>query len=278
MASFFKSGIRSNKYKKKKKEISPDVITSKKGLFSKNIAMDLGTANTLIYLQGVGLVLQEPSVVAYDANTMEILAAGKEAKSYIGRTPLNIKVVKPLESGIIEDIEITQAMIREFFAKVQKMSRFLKPKAVVCVPAGITKVEEKAIVKAASESGIGRLFMIEEPIAAAIGAGLDIDKNRGQMVVNIGGGITDIAVLSMSSIAYSDNIRTGGDTMTKCLLDYILSKYSMKVGENSAEEAKIESCSTQMIGEGKSISVYGKDAVTSIPKVLNLSADEIRQA
>ena len=278
MGSLTKSGGKTNKYKKKKKVISPVPTRQRKGFFPKNMAMDLGTANTLIYLQDEGLVLQEPSVVAYDTNTMEVLAVGNEAKSYIGRTPLNIKVVKPLASGVIEDLEITQAMIREFFCKVQKMGRFFKPKAVVCVPAGINKVEEKSIIKAASESGIGRLFLIEEPIAAAIGAGLDIDKNRGQMVVNIGGGITDIAVLSLSSVAYSDNIRIGGDTMTKALMEYIHTKHSMKVGENSAEQAKIAAGSAKATGSLATINVSGKDAVTSIPMELELTPDEIREA
>lgn len=278
MGTFSKAGSKANKYKKKKKVIEVPSGRQRKGFFPKNMAMDLGTANTLIYLQDEGLVLQEPSVVAYDTYTMEVLAVGSEAKSYIGRTPLNIKVVKPLASGVIEDLEITQAMIREFFCKVQKMGRIFKPKAVVCVPAGINKVEEKAIVKAASESGIGKLFLIEEPIAAAIGAGLDIDKNRGQMIVNIGGGITDIAVLSLSSVAYSDNIRIGGDTMTKALMEYIHAKHSMKVGENRAEKAKIAAGSKNEKGNLINIKISGKEAVSSIPMELELTAEEIREA
>ncbi len=267
-----------NRYKKKKK--SPEIQNSapRKGLFCKNMAMDLGTANTLIYLKDVGLVLQEPSVVAYDVHTMEVLAVGSEAKGYIGRTPLNIKVVKPLASGVIEDMEITQAMIREFFSRVQKMGSILKPKAVVCVPAGITKVEEKAVVKAASESGIGRLFLVEEPIAAAVGSGLDIDKNRGQMVVNIGGGITDIAVLSLSSVAYSDNIRIGGDTMTEALKVHIRKTHTMEVGENSAEQAKIGAGAAVPIQGLKPFMVSGKDAATSIPMKMDITPDEIREA
>ena len=270
-----KSGRKANRYKKKRKVAQPETIQQKKSFFPKNMAMDLGTSNTLIYLQGEGLVLQEPTVVAYDTNTMEVLAVGSEAKSFIGRTPLNIKVIKPLATGVIEDLEITQAMIREFFVKVQKMGRFFKPKAVVCVPSGITKVEEKSIIKAASESGIGRLFLIEEPIAAAIGSGLDIDLNRGQMVVNIGGGITDIAVLSMSSVAYSDNIRIGGDTISKALQDYILAEHSMKVGENSAEQAKIKASSIRKNSHPSTVKVLGKNAVNSIPMELELTPEEI---
>ncbi len=272
-----KSG-KANRYKKKKKEPLAQPSPRRNGFLCKNMAMDLGTANTLIFLKGEGLVLQEPSVVAYNIHTMEVLAVGNEAKSYIGRTPLNIKVVRPLASGVIEDMEITQAMIREFFAKVQKMGRLLKPKAVVCVPAGISKLEEKAVVKAASESGIGKLFLIEEPIAAAIGAGLDIDRNRGQMVVNIGGGITDIAVLSLSSVAYSDNIRVGGDTMSRKLKEHILSKHTMQVGENSAEEAKIAAGSAVPMPGLTAFTVAGKDAATSIPMTLNLPPEEIREA
>ena len=269
---------RGNRYKKKKKSVEVQPAAPRKGLFCKNMAMDLGTANTLIYLKGVGLVLQEPSVVAYDINTMEVLAVGLEAKSYIGRTPLNIKVVKPLASGVIEDLEITQAMIREFFSRVQKMGTLLKPKAVVCVPAGITKLEEQAVVKAAAESGIGRLFLVEEPIAAAVGSGLDIDKNRGQMVVNIGGGITDIAVLSLSSVAYSNNIRIGGDTMTNALKVHILKTHTMHVGENSAEQAKIGAGSAVEMGGLSPFTVSGKDAITSIPMKLDVTPEEIRAA
>lgn len=179
---------------------------------------------------------------------------------------------------MIEDLEITQAMIREFFVKVQKMGRLIKPKAVVCVPAGISKLEEKAVVKAASESGIGKLFLIEEPIAAAIGAGLDIDRNRGQMVVNIGGGITDIAVLSLSAVAYSDNIRVGGDTISRVLMEHILNRHTMQVGENSAEEAKIAAGSVFPQQGLVPFTVSGKDAVTSIPKKLELDPEEIREA
>lgn len=223
------------------------------------------------------MVFNEPTVVAYDTKTMEVMAVGSEAKSYLGRTPLNIKVVRPLATGAIEDFEITQAMIREFLSRVQKMGRLLKPKAVVCVPAGITQVEEQAVVKAASEAGIGKLYIIEEPIAAAIGVGLDIDKNRGQMVVNIGGGITDIAVLTLSSVAYSKTIRVGGDSMTKALMDYLLQTYAMQVGENSAEQCKIASGSL-VNGALVSQTLSGKDAASSIPRKLVMEPEEIMGA
>ncbi len=272
-------GRKTNRYKKKKK--SPEQAMApcdRKRLLSRDMAMDLGTANTLIYLKGEGVVLHEPSVVAYDTKSMEVLAVGEEAKSYLGRTPFNIKVVRPMANGAIEDFEITQVMIRELMGRVQKMGKFIKPKAVVCVPAGITQVEEQAVVKAAAEAGIGRLFLIEEPIAAAIGAGLDIDKNRGQMVVNIGGGVTDIAVLTLSSVAYSKTIRLGGDTMTRALMEHLLERHSMQVGENSAERCKIAAGSAAPVGGLAPYTVSGKDAVTSIPRVLLLNPDEVREA
>ncbi|MDH5298048.1 MAG: rod shape-determining protein [Desulfobulbaceae bacterium] len=277
MGIFSQRGNSANRYKKKKRKKDAAPVSGS-SFFCKDIAMDLGTANTRIYLKGEGLVFNEPSVVAYDTRNMEVLAVGNEAKSYLGRTPYNIKVVRPLANGVIEDLEVTQAMIREFFYRVQKMGRFFKPKAVVCVPAGITKVEEKAVLKAANEAGIGSIFLIEEPIAAAIGIGLDIDKNSGQMVVNIGGGITDIAVLTLSSVVYSETIRVGGDTMTKALMDHILLTHGMKIGENSAERCKIEGGSASAVKVVPAHTLSGKDALTSIPRILTLKAEEIRDA
>jgi rod shape-determining protein MreB and related proteins len=249
------------------------------GFFSKDMAMDLGTANTLIYVRGEGIVLNEPSVVAYDKNTSDVLAVGKEAKSYLGRTPHNIAAVRPLKDGVIADFEVTQAMIREFFIKVQRMGLFFKPKVVICVPAGITQVEKRAVVEAAEEVGVGKVFLIEEPMAAAIGANLDITQNKGQMVIDIGGGTTEVAVLTLSSVAYSESVRVAGDEINEAIIRYLAKHHQLQVGENTAEECKIKAGSAYpvegMLGPYR---LQGKDAVTNSPKEIYLSLAEIRHA
>jgi rod shape-determining protein MreB and related proteins len=249
------------------------------GLFSKDMAMDLGTANTLIYVRGEGIVLNEPSVVAYDINTSDVLAVGKEAKSYLGRTPHNIAAVRPLKDGVIADFEVTQAMIREFFLKVQRMGMFFKPKVVICVPAGITQVEKRAVVEAAEEVGVGKVFLIEEPMAAAIGANLDITQNKGQMVIDIGGGTTEVAVLTLSSVAYSESVRVAGDEINEAIIRYLAKHHQLQVGENTAEECKIKAGSAYPVeGMIESYRLQGKDSLTNSPKEIHLSLAEIRKA
>ncbi len=248
-------------------------------LFCKDMAMDLGTANTLIYMKGQGIVLNEPSVVAYDKTTDEVLAVGTEAKSYIGRTPLNIVAVRPLKDGVIADFVVTQAMIREFFLKVQRMSRFFKPKVVICVPAGITQVEKRAVIEAAEEAGVGKVYLIEEPMAAAIGANLDIARNKGQMIVDIGGGTTEVAVLNLSATAYSESVRVAGDELNEAIMNYLIRQHKMLVGENTAESCKIAAGSAYPVeGLLESYVVFGKDLTTSVPREVCLGAEEIRLA
>ncbi|OKY73604.1 MAG: rod shape-determining protein [Desulfobulbaceae bacterium DB1] len=248
-------------------------------LFSKNMAMDLGTANTLIYVKGQGIVLNEPSVVAYNTYSKEILAVGKSAKKYLGRTPQHISAVRPMKDGVIADFVVTQAMIRHFFLKIQRMSRFFKPKVVICVPTGITQVEKKAVVEAAEEVGCGKVYLIEEPMAAAIGAGLDVSENRGRMIIDIGGGTTEVAVITMSSVAYCESIKVAGDELNEAIIRHLLTKHKIYIGENSAEKCKIEIGSAlDTHGYFDSYSLIGKDALTSNPKEVSLTSEEIRTA
>lgn len=247
--------------------------------FSKNMAMDLGTANTLIYVKGQGIVLNEPSVVAYNTYSKDILAVGKAAKKYLGRTPQHISAVRPMKDGVIADFIITQAMIRHFFLKIQKMGRFFKPKVVICVPTGITQVEKKAVIEAAEEVGCGRVYLIEEPMAAAIGTGLDVSENRGRMVIDIGGGTTEVAVITMSSVAYCESIRVAGDELNEAIVRHLLTKHKIHIGENSAERCKIEIGSAIDTHEfPETYRLIGKDALTSNPREVSLSAEEIRMA
>lgn len=243
------------------------------------MAMDLGTANTLIYVKGEGIVLNEPSVVAYNTYSKEILAVGIEAKPYLGRTPQHISADRPLKNGVIADFVVTQAMIREFFLKIQKMRRFFKPKVIICVPSGITQVEKRAVIEAAEEVGCGRVYLIEEPMAAAIGAGFDISENRGRMIIDIGGGTTEVAVITMSSVAYSESIRVAGDELNECIMRYLFHKHKVYIGENTAEKCKIEAGSAfEMPLQGEPYTLIGKDAVTSTPKEITLTPAEIRKA
>lgn len=248
-------------------------------LFSKHMAMDLGTANTLIYVKGKGIILNEPSVVAYEKDTGKILAVGQEAKNYMGRTPHNIAAVRPLKDGVIADFDVAQAMIKEFFVKVQRMSSIFKPKAVICVPAGITQIEKKAVIDAAEDSGVRNVYLIEEPMAAAIGANLDISENKGQLVIDIGGGTTEVAVLSLFSVAYSESVRVAGDEINETISRYLFKNYRIQVGENSVEKCKMEIGSAYPVdGLPPLYTISGKDSVNSSPKEVSLSAEEIRKA
>lgn len=247
-------------------------------LFSKDMAMDLGTANTLIYMKGFGIVLNEPSVVAYDKRKDEVLAVGKEAKNYLGRTPENIMAVRPLKDGVIADFIVTKTMIKEFFFKVQKISYFLKPKVVICVPAGITQVEKRAVLDAAEESGAGRVYLIEEPMAAAIGAGLDISDKKGQMVIDIGGGTTEVAVISRSSVVTSATIRVAGDEINEEIIKFLIKEKNLKVGEITAENCKIQIGSAYQVDGLSTYKVSGKDLLENKPKEVEVTQQEIRRA
>lgn len=244
---------------------------------AKDAAMDLGTANTLIYMPGEGIVLNEPSVVALKRDTGEVLAVGREAKEFLGRTPQKIEAVRPMKDGVIADFEVTQQMIKHFLRKV-KVGRFIQPKMVVCVPTGITQVEKRAVIDAAEDSGVRKIFLIEEPMAAAIGAGLEIEKPAGQMVIDIGGGTTEVAIISLSAIACSESLRVAGDEVNEAIVRYLQKKYQVLVGENTSEQIKIKIGSAYPLNEPLSMSVSGKEVITGFPKTLTITDTEIREA
>ncbi len=249
------------------------------GLFSKDMAMDLGTANTLIYLKGKGVVLNEPSVLAYYTDTNKVAAIGAEAKSFIGRVPKGMEVVRPLKDGVISDFDMAQKMIRIFLERAYRKTNIFKPRLIVCVPSGITQVEKKAVIDASLAAGAREVYLIEEPMAAAIGADLEIDKPKGSMVVDIGGGTTEVAVISLFSIVYSESVRVAGDEMDEAISRYLQKKYKLLVGENQAEEIKIKYGSAYpMEDDEEEVEITGKDVVDGIPKRVKIRKREIREA
>ena len=250
---------------------------------SSDIAIDLGTANTLIYMRGQGIVCNESSVVAVQIDrrgTKRVLAVGIEAKRMLGRTPGNIVAIRPLKDGVIADFETTEAMLRYFIRQTQKrfsVFRF-KPRIIIAVPSGITQVERRAVKEAAQSAGAREVFLIEEPMAAAVGAGLPVTEASGSMIVDIGGGTTEVAVISLSGIVYSDSARIGGDRMDDTIIQFIKQKYNMLIGERTAEEIKISIGSAFIQGEPRTHEVRGRDLVTGIPKTLILSEEEVLEA
>jgi rod shape-determining protein MreB len=249
------------------------------GLFSTHLAMDLGTANTLIYMKGEGIILNEPSVVAIDNNTGKIIAVGREAKEYIGRTPPHISAIRPLKDGVIADFDVTKAMIKYFLAMAGKDRDINKPKMVVGVPSGITQVEKKAVIDACYLAGVRNVFLIEEPMAAAIGAKLPIELPRGSMVVDIGGGTTEVAVISLSAVAYSESLRVAGDELDESIVRYLYKKYQVSIGIIAAERLKMAISAISLAEtETQMLSVIGKDFVTGIPKNVKVSSSEIVEA
>ncbi len=248
------------------------------GGLGKKIAMDLGTANTLLYTREHGIVLNEPSVVAVDATTNTILAVGNEAKSYIGRTPKNIRAIRPMKDGVIADFEITKEMISYFIRKAVSGVRFAKPTMVICVPTGITQVEKKAVIDAALMAGAREVHLIEEPMSAAIGAALPVHEPFGNLVLDIGGGTSEVAVITMASTAFSESVRVAGDAMDMAVLRYIHDVFQMDVGENTAENVKkILGCAVPMPNMPM-LDVSGKDMVQGVPKVVRISEGHIREA
>ncbi len=252
------------------------------GIFSSDLAIDLGTANTLVYVKGKGIVLSEPSVVAVrtDANLKNrILAVGLEAKNMLGRTPGNIVAIRPMRDGVIADFEVTEAMLRHFIHKVHNRRTFVRPRIIIAVPSGITQVEKRAVKESAESAGAREVYLIEEPMAAAIGAGLPITEPTCNMVVDIGGGTTEVAVISLSGIVYSRSLRVAGDKMDEAIMQYIKRKYNLLIGERTSEIIKTT------IGnaypnpqELESIEVKGRDLVSGIPKILAIDSEEIRLA
>ena len=253
------------------------------GFFSHDLAIDLGTANTLVYVHGKGLVCSEPSVVAVTADENgrgeRVLAVGFEAKEMLGRTPGNVRAVRPIKDGVIADFEITEAMLRYFIQRAHNRVKLLRPRIVICVPPCITSVEKRAVRESALSAGAREVYLIEEPMAAAIGAGLDVTAPTGNMVVDIGGGTTDVAVISLSGIVTSSSIRSGGDKMDEAIISYVKRKYNMLIGERTAERVKM--CVATAIAESdnaQSMEIKGRDLVAGIPKVVVAGSQEIAEA
>ena len=250
------------------------------GLFgmSKDMGIDLGTANTLIYVKGKGVVLSEPSVVAINSDTKRVLAVGDEAKQMIGRTPGNIVAIRPLKDGVIADFDVTQTMLRKFIEKVSPKSAFTSPRIVICFPSGVTEVEKRAIDEATKQAGARDVLLMEEPMAAAIGAGLPVNEPTGSMIVDIGGGTTEVAIISLGGIVTSKSLRIAGDELDQAIIVYIKKEYNLMIGERTAENVKIQLGSAFDIGENTTMEIRGRDLITGLPKVLNISEAEVREA
>ena len=251
--------------------------------FAQDMAIDLGTANTLVYMKNHGIVIREPSVVAVQKDhrgNFEVLAVGEEAKRMLGRTPGSITAIRPMKDGLISDFDVTQEMLRYFIRQTQSRFSFFrfKPRIIIAVPSGITQVERRAVKEAAQSAGAREVFLIEEPMAAAVGAGLPVTEASGSMIVDIGGGTTEVAVISLAGIVYSDSARIGGDRMDDTIIQFIKQKYNMLIGERTAEEIKINIGSAFIQGDPKTHEVRGRDLVTGIPKTLILSEVEVLEA
>jgi rod shape-determining protein MreB len=242
------------------------------------MAVDLGTANTLVYVRGRGVLLNEPSVVALNTQTHEILAVGSDAKQMIGRTPESISAVRPLKDGVIADFEITEQMLRFFIQRVHRRKFFVKPRIVVCVPSGITAVEQRAVKEAGYQAGARRVYIIEEPMAAAIGAGLPVHEPTGNMIVDIGGGTTEVAVISLGGIVASQSIRTAGDNLDLAIIGWMKKEHSLMLGERTAEEMKLTIGSAFPMAREPEAEIRGRDLITGMPKTVTISAPEVRQA
>ncbi len=246
--------------------------------WSSNIGIDLGTANTAVYLQSKGIVMYEPSIVAIDVRTREVLAVGKEAKEMVGKTPENIQAIRPLRDGVITDFEVTQVMLSYFIKKAIGNSIFKpKPRVVIAVPTGITPVEKRAVIDAAKNAGAREVYLIAEPMAAAIGAGLPIDEPLGNMVVDIGGGTTEIAVISLAGIVVSNSLRIAGDEMNEAIIQYIKNKFHVLIGEQTAERIKIELGSAIMEEEERVMEIKGRD-MTGLPKTVEITNHHVTEA
>ncbi len=248
-------------------------------LFSNDLAIDLGTANTLVNARGEGIVLREPSVVALNSQTNEVQAVGMEAKQMLGRAPGSIIAIRPMKDGVIAHFEVTEKMIRHFIQKVHNNRKTLvRPRVVIAVPSGITQVEKRAVRDSAEAAGAREVFLIEEPMAAAIGVGLPVQEPTGNMIIDIGGGTTEVAIISMSGIVYSKSIRIAGDEMDDSIINYIKRKYNLLIGDRTAEEVKIQIGSAYPMEKPMTMEVKGRDLVAGIPKTLEISDEEIREA
>ncbi len=251
------------------------------GLFSNDLAIDLGTATTLTFVKGKGIVSNEPSVVAVQRGNngvKKVLAVGKEAKEMLGRTPGNIVAVRPMKDGVIADFEVTEAMLRYFITRAHNRRTLVRPRIIICVPSGITEVEKRAVRDSALAAGAREVYLIEEPMAAAIGAGLPITEPSGNMIVDIGGGTTEVAVISLAGIVMSKSIRVGGDKMDEAIVSHIKRKYNLLIGERTAEDIKKQIGSAYPMEEVLTVEVKGRDLVAGVPKTLTINSDEIRDA
>ncbi|AKL95091.1 rod shape-determining protein MreB [Clostridium aceticum] len=247
-------------------------------LFSRDMGIDLGTANTLVYVKGKGIVLREPSVVAIQSDTKTVLAVGEEAKRMIGRTPGNIIAIRPMKDGVIADFDITQNMLKYFIRKVYSRKTLISPRVVVCVPSGVTEVEKRAVEEAALQAGAREAYLIEEPMAAAFGAGLPVEEPTGSMVVDIGGGTTEVAIISLGGIVTAKSIRVGGDELDEAIVQYIKRQYNLMIGERTAEEVKITIGSAYPREIEEKMLIRGRDLVSGLPKTLEISSKEILEA
>ena len=248
------------------------------GVISHDMAVDLGTASTLVYVEGKGIVLHQPSVVAIEKKTGVPIAVGEEAKRMLGRTPDEIKAIRPMKDGVIADFEICEEMLRAFIKMAQKRRTIVRPRIIICVPSGITEVEKRAVRDSAEHAGAREVFLIAEPIAAAIGVGLPVDAAIGSMVIDIGGGTTEIAVIALSGIVSNTSIRIAGDEMDDAVIEYLRKNYSVLIGEQTAEEIKIRIGSAFPVEESREMEVKGRDLVSGIPRAIKIRSEEIREA
>jgi rod shape-determining protein MreB and related proteins len=247
------------------------------GLFSNDIGIDLGTANTLVFVKDQGIVLREPSVVAVRSGTSQVLAVGDEAKRMLGRTPGNIVAVRPLKDGVIADFEMTESMLRHFITKVNN-KKWVRPRVVIAVPSGITEVEKRAVKESAAHAGAREVYLIEEPMAAAIGVGLPVQDAAGNMIIDIGGGTTEVALISLSGIVFSRSVRVAGDELDEAIAGYMKRAYNLMIGERTAEEIKIRIGSAYPMDKETSMEVKGRDLVAGLPKTLAITSQEVREA
>lgn len=248
------------------------------GVFSNDIGIDLGTANTLVYVKDKGIVLREPSVVAIHSSTRKVLAVGEEAKRMLGRTPGNITAIRPMKDGVIADFGITEEMLRYFIRKVQNNAKIIPPRVVVAIPSGITEVEKRAVRESAMHAGARTVTLLEEPMAAAVGVGLPVEEPAANMIVDIGGGTTEVAIISLAGVVFSKSIRVGGDELDGAVINYMKRAYNLLVGERTAEEIKLRIGSAFQLDEELTMEVKGRDSVAGLPKTIHVTSQEIREA
>ena len=257
------------------------ILDSLLGVFSTDLAIDLGTANTCVYVKGHGLVLREPSVVAVkrdNRGNKVVLAVGHDAKRMLGRVPGNIEAIRPMKDGVIADFEVTEAMLRHFISKAHKSNHFVHPRVMICVPTGVTQVEKRAVKESAQSAGAREVYLIEEPMAAAIGANLPITEPISNMVVDIGGGTTEVAVISLAGIVDSRSVRVGGDKMDEAIMTHVKRKYNLLIGETSAEDIKIQIGSAYPLDPEETLEIKGRDLLDGIPKNITITSEEIRKS